>query len=195
MRRALAVGAALSITLLFLPTSAHAGGFCMGYSDEEGFLDAAGTEVRMANNCFSPTVIRVEPGDSVTWVNADPEIHGVGGAVGSFGDAHAEIAKEASVTYRFDDEGVFPYVCIFHPGMTGAVVVGDGQGAAGAGIGTVATEEEPPAPRPATQPSAAEDDGSNVALAVALGIALVLLAAAIAALTRRARPREAITTP
>ena len=194
MRRAVSVGAALSIMLLFLPTSAHAGGFCMGYM-EEAFADRAGTKVQMSKNCFSPTVIRIEPGDSVTWVNADPEVHGVGGAVGVFGDAHAEIAKGASVTYRFDEEGVFPYVCIFHPGMAGAVVVGDGEGAASAAVGSAASQEEPPASRPATQPASVEGESSNVALAVALGIALVLLAAAIAALVRRNRPQQVATTP
>jgi hypothetical protein len=38
------------------------------------------------------------------------------------------------ITYRFSTSGVYPYFCFFHPGMVGAVVVGDaaGLGAAGA---------------------------------------------------------------
>jgi hypothetical protein len=37
------------------------------------------------------------------------------------------------VTYTFEEAGVYPYVCTWHPGMVGTVVVGDGSGGA---IGT-----------------------------------------------------------
>jgi hypothetical protein len=30
------------------------------------------------------------------------------------------------VSYTFEEVGVFPYFCVFHPAMVGAVVVGDG---------------------------------------------------------------------
>jgi len=32
------------------------------------------------------------------------------------------------VSYRFDTDGVYPYACWLHPGMVGAIVVGDGVG-------------------------------------------------------------------
>ena len=194
MRRVLILVAAVFLALLALPSTALAGGFCMGHMKGEAYTDVAATKVRMSNNCFSPTVVRVNPGDTVTFVNADPEVHGVGGAAGTFGDAHKEIKSGSSVSFRFDEEGVFPYACVFHPGMTAAVVVGDGEGDAAA-AGMVAVEQEPPAKsRPASQPTGADLETSNVPLAVGLGIALVLLVASITALIRRSRPREVAPT-
>ena len=38
--------------------------------------------------------------------------------------------KHLQVTYRFTEAGVYPYVCTYHVGMVGAVVVGDGAGGA-----------------------------------------------------------------
>ena len=33
----------------------------------------------------------------------------------------------------FDEAGTYPFACSYHPGMTGAIVVGDGKGVAGGG--------------------------------------------------------------
>jgi hypothetical protein len=43
----------------------------------------------------------------------------------SWGNAD-DIAEGESVAYAFDNPGVYPYFCILHPGMVGAIVVGDG---------------------------------------------------------------------
>jgi plastocyanin len=123
------VGMVVVGTVLAAPASA--GGFCSDpaadlYSDESGDL------VAMAESCFSPTVLRVRPGDTVTFVNKDAEFHAVGGVAGTFGDMHREIASEERVRITFEEEGIFPYVCILHPGMGGAIVVGDGRGDASA---------------------------------------------------------------
>ena len=129
-RAAIVLVIAIAFAALLPLAPATAGGFCMGDVGGEGFSDVSGNGVSMSNNCFSPTVIRIGAGDTVTFVNKDKEVHAVGGAVGSFGDPHAEIRPGDSVSYRFDQEGTFPYVCVYHPGMAGAVVVGDGQGPA-----------------------------------------------------------------
>jgi hypothetical protein len=55
----------------------------------------------------------------VTFVNKDPEFHAVGGVAGTFGDMHRDIASEERVRITFEEEGIFPYVCILHPGMGG----------------------------------------------------------------------------
>ena len=65
---------------LIVPAApAGAGGYCMGHTEAELFTDTDGTKVSMAEYCFSPTVIRVGQGESVTWTNDDSEIHAVGG--------------------------------------------------------------------------------------------------------------------
>jgi len=40
------------------------------------------------------------------------------------------LKKGHEATYEFAEAGVFPYVCTWHPGMVGAIVVGDGAGGA-----------------------------------------------------------------
>jgi plastocyanin len=136
-------------------TPADAGGFCAGYENET-LTDAKGTKVRMVDNCFAPTVLRVPLDGEVSFVNTDPEAHTVGGATGSFGDMHREIGVGDSVTYRFSEEGVYPYVCLVHPGMAGAIVVGDGGPPASAAL--IATEKSAPSAAPKGGESAAASD-------------------------------------
>jgi plastocyanin len=87
--------------------------------------DAHGTKVRIHSFCFTPAILRIRPGQTVTWVNRDPFSHTVMGANAVWG-SFSEVAW--SVTYRFVHAGVYPYVCTIHPGMVGAIVVGSGNG-------------------------------------------------------------------
>jgi plastocyanin len=87
--------------------------------------DARGTAVDISEYCFVPTVLRVQPGKTVTWTNLDPA-HTVLGANGTWG-SFAIIRFDKTATYRFARRGVYPYVCTLHPGMVGAIVVGDGK--------------------------------------------------------------------
>jgi len=75
--------------------------------------------------------VRVGVGDAVTFTNVDPFPHSVLGANATWGDYAG--FKKKSVSYRFSEPGVYPYVCTYHVGMVGVVVVGDGVGGA---IGT-----------------------------------------------------------
>src|SRR5688500_8940565 len=96
---------------------ATAGGFC----SESEFTDARTTDVGMAEMCFTPTVARIEPGDTVTFHNKDKTLHMVGGITNVFGNLHTEVPNDKSVSYKFNEEGVYPYVCMLHPGMGGAI--------------------------------------------------------------------------
>jgi hypothetical protein len=49
---------------------------------------------------------------------------GANGVWGSF----SQLRGHHDVRYRFTRPGVYPYVCTFHPGMVGAIVVGGGAG-------------------------------------------------------------------
>ncbi|HEY8114885.1 MAG TPA: plastocyanin/azurin family copper-binding protein [Actinomycetota bacterium] len=90
--------------------------------------DAVGTGVDIRDYCFAPTILRVSTGDAVTFTNVDPFPHSVLGANATWGDYAG--FKNESVTYRFSEPGVYPYLCTYHVGMVGAVVVGDGVGGA-----------------------------------------------------------------
>ena len=120
-----AFGVALLGALVLLPgvASASGGGGC-----GQPVTDERGTGVDIEDFCFSPTIARVGVGDAVTFTNVDPFPHSVLGANATWGDYAG--FKRKSVTYRFSEPGVYPYVCTYHVGMVGVVVVGDGVGGA-----------------------------------------------------------------
>lgn len=154
---------------------AQAGGGGAGCS--ESYEDATGTTVVTRGVCFSPTVLRIQPGDSVRFETADGLPHTVGGIGGSFGDLYTELNQNKPLSYRFSQEGVFPYACMLHPGMGGVVVVGDGTAKAVAGG---AVEVAPPKAdaEPAgdtRQPAAGRP--WLIPIAIALGLGLLGLAA------------------
>ena len=131
MRRVVMIMILGAIVGALVPTgSATAGGGC----HDRQFGDEKTNEVKMGNLCFYPTVARVEPGTKVTWRNGDPVTHMVIGAGGAWGSPN-ELASSGRTTFTFDEPGVFPYSCPIHPGMVGAVVVGDGVASTAAGIG------------------------------------------------------------
>jgi plastocyanin len=147
--RAACTGLAVGMLLAVLagPASASGGGGC-----GRPVTDSHGTTVHIRNFCFRPTVLHTKVGGSVTWVNDDPFDHTVSGANAAWGSYEA-LAGSVSVTYRFTRPGAYPYVCLFHPGMTGAVVVGSGDGPGAARVSTVqpgaVTEVPPPGAAPA----------------------------------------------
>ena len=104
-----------------------AGGGC--HSEE--LTDGRTTAVDLTNNCFEPTVVRIDSGDEITWTNSDEVPHTVTGAAASFG-GYDEVAPGGTVSVAFADSGVFPYFCVIHPSMVGAVVVGEGEPAGAA---------------------------------------------------------------
>jgi plastocyanin len=117
----LAMGSALA-----QPALASGGGGC-----GRPVSDAHGTRVRIKAFCFTPTVIHIRRGQKVTFENLDPWAHNVQGASVSWGSWN-ELTFGKPVTYRFVRAGVYPYLCSLHPGMLGAVVVGNGNGSGGA---------------------------------------------------------------
>jgi plastocyanin len=87
-----------------------------------------GDSVEISDLCFDATVLYVEPGTEVTWTNLDSTTHDVVGVGDTWGDPGLSLLTGDDVSYRFDADGVYPYACWLHPGMVGAIVVGDGFG-------------------------------------------------------------------
>ncbi len=128
-RRSLAVAiVAAGLLVLCAPGAWASGGGGCG----RPVTDASGTTIAIRSYCFTPTILRIGVGGTVTWVNRDPVPHTVLGANGVWG-GYETLKRGADATYRFDRPGVYPYVCTYHPGMVGVVVVGSatGRGAAG----------------------------------------------------------------
>ncbi len=188
-RRTFLVAAALLVGLVAMPAvSALAGGGC-----HEGVTTGTGDTVEMADACFTPTTLQIDPGDTVTFVNTDPMTHNVGGNLWG----NLEGMDQGDVfTATFAQPGIYPYACSYHPGMTGAIVVGNGAGTGNGEAVTVAAYE-PPAPSPevaiaADAPRPAEGSarvgwlaGGAIGLGVGLGVGFVV----------RRRPRRSAGQP
>lgn len=177
MIRRLCASAAFGLLLvLALPAfSAAGGGGCHSASTQ-----GKGTAVEIADACFTPTILHIDPGQSVTWTNTDPFVHNVtANGWGHFDD----LLEDRSFTATFQDVGVYPYACTYHPGMTGAVVVGDGLGAgSGQSVAVGANPlASPAAPAQAAVASAGSGAGTagawigGAALGIALAMGLVLV--------------------
>jgi plastocyanin len=130
IRRATSIvaGAVLMVGVGLAPGVARASG---GGGCGRAVTDDDGTRIGISNFCFDPTIFRVQPGETVTWVNKDGFPHTVLGANGSWGGFDFIRRNGGEVSYRFVSSGVYPYVCTIHVGMVGAVVVGDGKADAG----------------------------------------------------------------
>ncbi|HEX9410630.1 MAG TPA: plastocyanin/azurin family copper-binding protein [Actinomycetota bacterium] len=181
-RRALAIVVFLLIALSFgAPAALAGGGGCHGGE----FTDSRGVKVDVTTSaCFTPTVIRIQPGQAVTWTNRDGTEHTVTGAGARWGTYDSLLAGK-SVTYRFRDSGVYPYFCAFHPGMVGAVVVGDGTSGATTTQDIVPVLSTPQPATPAPQPASAAVASHGVSgiwrAAAIAGFALFLAAAGLLA--------------
>ena len=98
--------------------------------------DGAGQHVTIEDNCYSPTVLYVQPGESVTWVNDDSYGHNVvtfdGELLGDqkqfFQGGQSGLMQGEMLSYVFSEPGVYPYYCSIHPSMLGVVVAGDPTG-------------------------------------------------------------------
>jgi len=145
--------------------------------------DRSGTTVAIGAFCFSPTILRVEPGQTVTFDNRDPWAHVVPGANGIWG-SYDLVKRRHDVTYTFSEPGVYPYVCTLHPGMVGAIVVGNGIGVS---FGAT-TADGPVAPaRGSGLEAARSTEGAGRSAAVAAAALLIPVSVAAFVVRRRRR--------
>jgi plastocyanin len=119
--RVVVLSATAVATLSLVPCQAQAGGGC-----HSGVTEGTGDTIGLVDACFTPTILRVDPGATVTFVNKDPFAHNVT----ANGWGHFDkLAPGDSFTASFNAAGTYPFACTIHPGMSGAIVVGDGIGA------------------------------------------------------------------
>jgi len=75
--------------------------------------------VDIENFAFSPDMVVVLNGTTVTWTNLDADNHTVTADDGAFDSGWIEQGE--SFSYTFDTLDTFPYHCTPHPSMTGSV--------------------------------------------------------------------------
>ena len=111
---------AFSVVPLLGAAPARAGGGC-----HDGVTRGTGTTIQIVDACFTPTILQVKPGQNVTWVNTDPFVHNI--TANGWGH-YDDLKPTERFTAAFDDPGLYPFACTYHPGMSGVIVVGDGRG-------------------------------------------------------------------
>lgn len=185
----------LSVSVSVLPagTVRAGGGGCHGPSSPR---QAGGSEVVLEASCFAPNVLLVEAGTEVTFTNHDPVAHAVHGAGFEWGAA-AQLNTSDTASFVFDRPGTFAYSCYIHPGMTGAIVVGDGRAAESAvAISEVRRAEpaavsaaQPPEPQApaAAAPTLEAESSDDQPLFAVLGALAGGVAVAVAFSARRIR--------
>ena len=153
----------LAVASLVLGSSAAAGGGCE--PRDSAHTQSSGTSVEIVGCKFAPVVLFAPVGATVNWKVAESgpphNIHGLG-----WGMRSGELLGQGLETKQmFERPGIYPYQCSLHPGMSGVVIVGDGQ------LAEAAPPQSARVAGGATQPGTA--DGLTAAGAAA---ALVLTA-------------------
>jgi plastocyanin len=78
-------------------------------------------EVEIKRFSFSPSELRIPPGTTVRWINKDPVVHTTTSDEEAWGSP--ALAPGETFSFTFREEGEYPYHCIPHPFMKGAVIV------------------------------------------------------------------------
>jgi plastocyanin len=161
--------------------AALAGDPCFHSSDNRPpSSTGATTAVSIADCTFGPTVAYAPVGAQIVWRNASSQAHEVVGANLEWG-AHEKLLEPGdTIGWSFQQAGVYAYSCMLHPGMTGAIVVGDGAATRDAAMGAAAGSNAAPTAS-AVGPSTGADGGlvlaglvGGVGLAAAIGVLVVV---------------------
>jgi plastocyanin len=151
---------------LAVPSLVAAGGGCHGPATAPG--DGESSVVKIDGCMFFPTVVRVPVGTTVRFLNTGDAPHNVTGVAGTWASDILEPGAEYQQAFRAP--GVYPFACTLHPGMNGAVVIGEAQAAAAPALATATQPAE--AAAPATDPISLAIVGL-AGLGIGLGIGAV----------------------
>ena len=75
--------------------------------------------ISIKNFAFSPAVLNIKAGDTVTWTNNDSASHRISG--GSF--QSSDLSNGQNYSFTFNTAGTYDYICSTHPSMKGQIVV------------------------------------------------------------------------
>jgi plastocyanin len=161
------------LAIVAAPVVVQAGGGCHGPATPPG--DDEASVVKIDGCMFYPTIARVPVGTTVRFVNSGQVPHNVTGVSGTW--ASAQLASGAEYRQTFSAEGIYPFACTLHPGMNGAIVVGEATAADGQAPAVVTTGTDAAAD---TQLTAAVSDTTESGPVIVAGVAGAGLGAFIA---------------
>ena len=202
LARLVALPSLLALGTLSAPT-VSAGDPCFHGYEIPPATTGPGTDIKLTPCSFEPTVTTVAVGTQVTFFNGPEYTHLITGANQEWGSRDVEVQPDTTVSYTFDEPGIYPYACALHVGMAGAIVVGDPDEALAAGstdgsltgsttgtTGDAATNATEPAPAGATSEAASTSSTWLPLVAAGIGAGLVAGAAAVWLAIRRRTPGE-----
>jgi predicted secreted protein with PEFG-CTERM motif len=135
-------------------------------------------------NCFVPSTVTIEAGETVTWDNTDTAAHTATSGSTSDSDSVGAVFDSSlimaggSYSHTFDTPGTYVYFCMVHPWMEGTVIV-EAAGAADAAAAEAAAEAA--AAEAAAADAAADADAAAEAAAAEAAAAIAALEAEQAA--------------
>ncbi|MDQ3694926.1 MAG: ScyD/ScyE family protein [Chloroflexota bacterium] len=77
--------------------------------------------IDIRNFAFNPSTVTVPVGTTVTWTNADTVAHTASANGGAFNSGNLNPGQ--SYSHTFAAAGTFDYACLYHPYMTGTIIV------------------------------------------------------------------------
>jgi plastocyanin len=116
MKSKIVIYALLLLTAMAVNSCSKSNDYSSGGTGSPG-----ANEVWMQNTTFVPSQRTVSVGTTITWTNKDNADHDVASTTGVF--SSPTMGKNATFSYTFNTAGTFNYVCNFHPGMTGKIIV------------------------------------------------------------------------
>jgi len=84
------------------------------------------SDSKCADKCYTPSILQIKVGDTVTWNNADTAAHTVTSGKDATSDGLFDsgmITVGSSFNHKFDKTGTYDYYCMVHPWMKGQVIV------------------------------------------------------------------------
>lgn len=82
------------------------------------------SQVAMTNHdTFSPSIIQVSVGTTVTWTNTDTDAHTVTFMPMMLGGSSGNVVAGTTFSRTFTSTGTYYYHCMYHQGMVGEVIV------------------------------------------------------------------------
>jgi plastocyanin len=78
--------------------------------------------IELKSFAFSPSELKIQPGDKVIWTNQDLAPHTITSDTGSE-ISSSSLSKGQTYYYTFTTTGTYNYHCSIHPSMKGTIVV------------------------------------------------------------------------
>jgi plastocyanin len=84
----------------------------------------AANTITIKNFAFSPAMLTIKTGSTVTWKNQDTAPHQIASDPGTpVSFSSDSLANGASYQFTFTQPGTYTYYCTIHPNMKGTIIV------------------------------------------------------------------------